>query len=155
MCPRCDLTHFLLSPTRLHDSIALPATLHLPVPNTPPSLPPTHPPPPLSLPSHFCWQRGAEAGHEILAPNSPPLHCSNAINSTGGNRRGDLEKFLINPIKLVHGLRVCVCGCMCLQMKMLMVDDISGQKSAGQTSLPHKIWTFFIEQAGFISLGGN
>lgn len=35
---------------------------------------------------------------------SPPLHCSNGITSTGGNRGGEQQKLLINPIKLLlHG----------------------------------------------------
>lgn len=66
MCICCDLTHFLLSPTHLENSVALPSTGHLAVPNTPPSLPPTRPPP-LPRPSHICWQKGVEAGCEILA----------------------------------------------------------------------------------------
>lgn len=35
---------------------------------------------------------------------SPPLHCSNGITSTGGNRGGEQQKLLTNPIKLLlHG----------------------------------------------------
>lgn len=67
MCLCCVLTHFLLSPAHLDYSVALASMGHLTVPNTPPSLPPTHPPPPPPpLPSHICWQKGAEAGHKIL-----------------------------------------------------------------------------------------
>ncbi len=108
--------------------------------------------------------RGNRGRTSHLAPNSPPLHCSNVINSTGGNRRGELEKFLINPIKQVHGLQsvcVCVCVCVCVQttvqtalimffnvhththgvllclrlkMKLFMVDHISRQR--GELDIP-------------------
>lgn len=53
-------------------------------------------------------RQGRQAVRFKLA-TSPPLHCSNAITSTGGNRRGDQKKLLINPIKLVlHGPWVCL-----------------------------------------------
>ena len=98
--------------------------------------------------------RGNRGRTSDLAPNSPPLHCSNAINSTGGNKRGEHEKLLINPIKQVHGLCECVCSdhcptcynnalycththththarwvfhCLRLQMQLFMVDHMRGQ----------------------------